>query len=215
MYKRQILTRADDSAELALLHDVKKVVKTTNNIVQIIDSFNDDEFSESFGNMCDLIAINVKNIVYSCLLYTSSGGDILVSSTGEVTVNNAASAEEAVHATRADNATNVTNVPVATASALGGVKSGGDISVGSDGTVSASGKALRITNGGVALYYKFMSFDIGGDKGMIRFGIVSPLLGYGEFMINWGWQGTTEEKHCNPYCVFSTGSQMYNRVRCV
>ena len=62
---QSILTRADDSAELALLHDVKKVVKTTNNIVQIIDSFNDDEFSESFGNMCDLIAINVKNIVYS------------------------------------------------------------------------------------------------------------------------------------------------------
>lgn len=62
---QSILTRADDSAELALLHDVKKVIKTTNNIVQIIDSFNDDEFSESFGNMCDLIAINVKNIVYS------------------------------------------------------------------------------------------------------------------------------------------------------
>lgn len=62
---QSILTRADDSAELALLYDVKKVIKTTNNIVQIIDSFNDDEFSESFGDMCDLIAINVKNIFYS------------------------------------------------------------------------------------------------------------------------------------------------------
>ena len=50
---------------------------------------------------------------------------------------------------------------------------------------------------------------------MIRFGIVSPLLGYGEFMINWGWQGATEEKHCYPYCVLSTGSQMYNRVKLV
>ncbi len=78
-----------------------------------------------------------------------------------------------------------------------------------------SNTAIRYFTGGVSLYYKFMSFDIGGDKGMIRFGIVSPLLGYGEFMINWGWQGTTEEKHCNPYCVFSTGSQMYNRVKLV
>ena len=78
-----------------------------------------------------------------------------------------------------------------------------------------SNTAIRYFTGGVSLYYKFMSFDIGGDKGMIRFGIVSPLLGYGEFMINWGWQGATEEKHCNPYCVFSTGSQMYNRVKLV
>lgn len=78
-----------------------------------------------------------------------------------------------------------------------------------------SNTAIRYFTGGVSLYYKFMSFDIGGDKGMIRFGIVSPLLGYGEFMINWGWQVTTEEKHCYPYCVFSTGSQMYNRVKLV
>lgn len=106
------------------------------------------------------------------------------------------------------------NLGVATSTKSGLVKSGGDISVGSDGTVSASGKALRITNGGVGLYYKFMSFDIGGDKGMIRFGIISPLLGYGEFLIGWGWQGTTE-KHCYPYCLFSTNAQMYNRVKLV
>ena len=106
------------------------------------------------------------------------------------------------------------NLGVATSTKSGLVKSGGDISVGSDGTVSASGKALRITNGGVGLYYKFMSFDIVGDKGMIRFGIISPLLGYGEFLIGWGWQGTTE-KHCYPYCLFSTNAQMYNRVKLV
>ena len=106
------------------------------------------------------------------------------------------------------------NLGIATSTKSGLVKSGGDISVGSDGTVSASGKALRITNGGVGRYYKFISFDIGGDKGMIRFGIISPLLGYGEFLINWGWQGSTE-KHCYPYCVLSTGSQMYNRVKLV
>ena len=106
------------------------------------------------------------------------------------------------------------NLGIATSTKSGLVKSGGDISVGSDGTVSASGKALRITNGGVSLYYKFMSFDIGGDKGMIRFGIFSPLLGYGEFLINWGWQGSTE-KHCYPYCLFSTNAQMYNRVKLV
>lgn len=107
------------------------------------------------------------------------------------------------------------NLGIATSTKSGLVKSGGDISVGTDGTVLASGKALRITNGGVSLYYKFMSFDVGGDKGMIRFGIISPLLGYGEFLINWGWQGAEEEKHCYPYCVLSTGSQMYNRVKLV
>ena len=106
------------------------------------------------------------------------------------------------------------NLGIATSTKSGLVKSGGDISVGTDGTVLVSGKALRITNGGVSVYYKFMSFDIGGDKGMIRFGIVSPILGYGEFLISWGWQGTTE-KHCYPYCVLSTGSQMYNRVKLV
>lgn len=78
-----------------------------------------------------------------------------------------------------------------------------------------SNTAIRYFTGGVSRYYKFMSFDIGGDKGLIRFGIISPLLGYGEFLINWGWQGTEEEKHCYPYCVLSTGSQMYNRVKLV
>ena len=106
------------------------------------------------------------------------------------------------------------NLGIATSTKSGLVKSGGDITVGTDGTVLASGKALRITNGGVSRYYKFMSFDIGGDKGMIRFGIISPIFGYGEFLISWGWQGTTE-KHCYPYCVLSTGSQMYNRVKLV
>lgn len=106
------------------------------------------------------------------------------------------------------------NLGIATSTKSGLVKSGGDITVGTDGTVSASGKALRITNGGVSVYYKFMSFDIRGDKGMIRFGIISPLLGYGEFLISWGWQGTTE-KHCYPYCLFSTNAQMYNRVKLV
>ena len=106
------------------------------------------------------------------------------------------------------------NLGIATSTKSGLVKSGGDISVGSDGTVSASGKALRITNGGVGRYYKFMSFDIGGDKGMIRFGIFSPLLGYGEFLIDWSWQGSME-KHCYPYCLFSTNAQMYNLVKLV
>ena len=78
-----------------------------------------------------------------------------------------------------------------------------------------SNTAIRYFTGGVSRYYKFISFDIGGDKGMIRFGIISPLLGYGEFLINWGWQGAEEEKHCYPYCVLSTGSQMYNRVKLV
>lgn len=69
---------------------------------------------------------------------------MLVSSSGVVTVNNAASAEEAVHATTADNATNVTNVPVATSSKIGGIKSAGDVSVDSSGSVTVNNSAFAM-----------------------------------------------------------------------
>ena len=63
-------------------------------------------------------------------------------------------------------------------------------------------------------YYKFMSLKRGTEKGIVRFGIQSPLMGYAEYMVNWTYD-TNTEKGMNPYCLFSTNAQMYNRVKLV
>lgn len=63
-------------------------------------------------------------------------------------------------------------------------------------------------------YYKFMSLKRGTEKGIVRFGIESPLMGYAEYMVNWTYD-TNTEKGMNPYCLFSTNAQMYNRVKLV
>lgn len=63
-------------------------------------------------------------------------------------------------------------------------------------------------------YYKFMSLKRGPEKGIVRFGIESPLMGYAEYMVNWTYD-TNTEKGMNPYCLFSTNAQMYNRVKLV
>lgn len=39
-------------------------------------------------------------------------------------------------------------------------------------------------------------------------------MGYADYMVNWTYD-TNTEKGMNPYCLFSTGSQMYNRVKLV
>ena len=94
---------------------------------------------------------------------------MLVSSSGVVTVNNAASAEEAVHATTADNATNVTNVPVATTSKIGGIKAGANISVSSDGSViityaDVAGSASTADEATTATYAQNATYDNAGNK---------------------------------------------------
>lgn len=63
-------------------------------------------------------------------------------------------------------------------------------------------------------YYKFMSLKRGTEKGIVRFGIESPLMGYAEYMVNWTYD-TNTEKGMNPYCLFSSNAQMYNRVKLV
>ena len=63
-------------------------------------------------------------------------------------------------------------------------------------------------------YYKFMSLKRGPEKGIVRFGIESPLMGYAEYMVNWIYDPNTE-KGMNPYCLFSSNAQMYNRVKLV
>jgi hypothetical protein len=63
-------------------------------------------------------------------------------------------------------------------------------------------------------YYKFLTLKRGPEKGIIRFGIESPLMGYAEYMVNWIYD-TNTEKGMNPYCLFSTNAQMYNRVKLV
>ena len=73
-----------------------------------------------------------------------SGGDVSIGTDGTVTVNKAAAADMASHATEADRATNVTNVPVATSSKIGGIKSAGDISVDSSGSVTVNNSAFAV-----------------------------------------------------------------------
>lgn len=63
-------------------------------------------------------------------------------------------------------------------------------------------------------YYKFMSLKRGPEKGIVRFGIESPLMGYAEYMVNWTYD-TNTEKGMDPYCLFSSNAQMYNRVKLV
>lgn len=63
-------------------------------------------------------------------------------------------------------------------------------------------------------YYKFMTLKRGLEKGIVRFGIESPLMGYADYMVNWTYD-TNTEKGMNPYCLFSTNTQMYNRVKLV
>lgn len=63
-------------------------------------------------------------------------------------------------------------------------------------------------------YYKFMSLKRGLEKGIVRFGIESPLMGYAEYMVNWIYD-TNTEKGMDPYCLFSSNAQMYNRVKLV
>lgn len=59
-----------------------------------------------------------------------------------------------------------------------------------------------------------MTLKRGPEKGIIRFGIESPLMGYADYMVNWTYD-TNTEKGMNPYCLFSTNAQMYNRVKLV
>lgn len=128
---------------------------------------------------------------------------------------------------------------IATSTVAGIIKGGGDIAVGNDGsvTVNNSAFAMQANLANSALrdgtgaqidttylrysrasaygrYYKFLTLERGPEKGIIRFGIESPLMGYADYMVNWTYD-TNTEKGMNLYCLFSTNAQMYNRVKLV
>lgn len=128
---------------------------------------------------------------------------------------------------------------IATSTVAGIIKGGGDIAVGNDGsvTVNNSAFAMQANLANSALrdgtgaqidttylrysrasahgrYYKFLTLERGPEKGIIRFGIESPLMGYADYMVNWAYD-TNTEKGMNLYCLFSTNAQMYNRVKLV
>ena len=129
--------------------------------------------------------------------------------------------------------------PVATSSKIGGIKAGANITVDSNGsvTVNNSAFAMQANLANSALrdgtgaqidttylrysrasehgrYYKFLTLERGLEKGIIRFGIESPLMGYADYMVNWMYD-TNTEKGMNLYCLFSTNAKMYNRVKLV
>lgn len=62
---QEIIHKADPGAELVLHRDVKQIARLSNSIVQNVDSLGNQEFSESFGDLADLVALNVKNIIYA------------------------------------------------------------------------------------------------------------------------------------------------------
>lgn len=62
---QEIIHRADPSARLLLMEDVKQIARLSNNIVRNVDAFHDDEFSDSFGELADLVALGVRNIIYA------------------------------------------------------------------------------------------------------------------------------------------------------
>ena len=62
---QEIIHRADPSARLLLMGDVKQIARLSNNIVRNVDAFHDDEFSATFGDLADLVALNVRNIIYT------------------------------------------------------------------------------------------------------------------------------------------------------
>lgn len=62
---QEIVHRADPAADLILYRDVKQIARLSNSIIRNVDSLGDQEFSESFGDLADLVALNVKNIIYA------------------------------------------------------------------------------------------------------------------------------------------------------
>ena len=60
-----IIHRADPGADLLLYQDVKQIVRFSNNIIRNVDALGDASFSASFGDLADLVALNVRNIIYA------------------------------------------------------------------------------------------------------------------------------------------------------
>lgn len=110
-------------------------------------------------------------------------------------------------------------LPVATSSSLGGVKSGADIVVGGDGSVTVNNKVIpRMYKMGVYSKYKLFSILNSGDKASTTFSILSPVLssglGYAKYIAYRPYEGTTI-KNWSIRCIYATDSSMYNRIKLV
>lgn len=62
---QEIIHRADPSARLLLMEDVKQIARLSNNIVRNVDAFHDDEVGQIAEGGGELVALNVRNIIYT------------------------------------------------------------------------------------------------------------------------------------------------------
>ena len=62
---QEIIHRADPSARLLLMEDVKQKARLSNTIVRNVDAFHADEFSSTYGYLADLVSLIVLYIIYT------------------------------------------------------------------------------------------------------------------------------------------------------
>lgn len=108
---------------------------------------------------------------------------------------------------------------VATSSSLGLIKSGPDVVVGGDGSVTVNNRIIpKMYKMGVNSKYKLFSILSGGDKASTTFSILSPVLsnglGYAKYIVYRPYESATV-KNWYPRCLYATDSTMYNRIKLV
>ena len=62
---QEIIHRADPSARLLLMEDVKQIARLSNNIVRNVDAIQAAQIFTTYGDLADLVALNVRNIIYT------------------------------------------------------------------------------------------------------------------------------------------------------
>lgn len=62
---QEIVHRADPAADLILHQEVKQIARLSGSIVRNVDALGDASFSSSFGDLADLVSLNVHNIIYA------------------------------------------------------------------------------------------------------------------------------------------------------
>ena len=63
-------------------------------------------------------------------------------------------------------------------------------------------------------YYKFLSIARNAEKGIVRFSISSPLMGFADYMLKWRYESEAV-KSCEAVCISATGAEMHERVKLV
>lgn len=62
---QELLQKVDPTCELELYRDVKDLYRKAMSIVKAVDDFHNEEFSASFGDLCDKVRLSVQNIIYT------------------------------------------------------------------------------------------------------------------------------------------------------